>query len=346
MSFLEPLPSNSNRLSSDDSGSDNGSGDYEPPMAFEPQQPAANIQVPEYENIMSTIQDFNEMGSDINILFSIFNRINLARENKTLTESNALLLYRSITEFCTFGNVNLTLAQVTEIGKMFKEASQGTSRDLDLLTSELLRTQLNPETVVNKINDAGENSMLSLDRVFDSEKGVASMMRLCRTLAQLKLKSDKCDKLYSRLQSNTTLQTGQPIDIDSITKMSEKEMNLNEIGINEFAIVLQEMIRQRRSHVREEEQRQHARTQRELLQRKLQREQQREVERQQHENNVRKARSMFHKGGKSIQKKQSQSKKSKPKNIRKSSYHKSKCSKKNIKTQKKYCKNKTKKRSK
>ena len=50
--------------------------------------------------------------------------------------------------------------------------------------------------------------------------------------------------------------------------------------------------------------------------------------------------------GGNIQKKQSQSKKSKPKNKKKSSYHKSKCSKKNIKTQKKYCKNKTKKRSK
>jgi hypothetical protein len=331
-------------LNSDDEGSSNGSGDdnlvesfniAQPPPLAAAEAPLMQKQVPEYENIMEAINDFNAMNSDINILFLIFNRINLALDNKTLTESQADSLYRNITELCTFGNVNLTLAQVTEIGKMFKNASQGTTRDLDLLTLELLRTGSEPEIVVNKIDDAGENSMLSLDRVFDSEKGVASMMRLCRTLAQLNLKSDKCAKFYSRLQSNTTLQTGQPIHIDSITKMSEKEINLNEFGINEFAIVIQEMIRQRRSHVREEEERQRARTQREQ-----QREQQRrQLERQQHEDNVMKARLRFHKGGTVIQKKQYQSKKYKPKNIRKSKYNKPKCTR----THKKYCKNKTKK---
>jgi len=265
----KPLLSISNRLNSDDSGSDNGSGDdalsfhtAQPPPLAAAKAPLMQKQVPEYENIMESINNFDEMDSDINIFFLIFNRINLALDNKTLTESQADSLYKKITELCTFGNVNLTLAQVTEIGKMFKNASQGTARDLDLLTLELLRTGSEPKIVVNKINDAGEDSMLSLNRVFDSEKAVASMMRLCKTLKKLNLEIEKCEKFHNRLQSTTTLQSGQPFDIDSITNMSQQEINLNEFGINEFAIVIQEMIRQRRSHVREEEERQRARTQR------------------------------------------------------------------------------------
>lgn len=330
-------------LTSDYSGSEYGSGDdaesfttvssvkteteTQPPVAAA----AAQKQLSEYANIMESIENFNEMKSDINILFLIFNRINLALDNKTLTESQADSLYRNITELCTFGNVNLTLAQVTEIGKMFKNASQGTARDLDLLTTMLRQ---NGVQVVQQVVATLESTTLPFERIFDSEKAVAAMMRLCRTLSSLGVKNNKCDEFNSRL-----LRGG--MDMDSVARISQQEINLNEFTINEFAIVIQEMIRQRRSHVREEEERQRARTQREQ-----QREQQRrQLERQQHEDNVMKARLRFHKGGTVIQKKQSQSKKYKQKNIRKSKYNKPK-NQYSKKTHKKYCKNKTKKRSK
>jgi hypothetical protein len=323
----------SNRLSSDDEGSSNGSGDdnlvesFNFNIAQPPPVAAAQKQLSEYANIMELIENFNEMKSDINILFLIFNRINLALDNKTLTESQADSLYRNITELCTFGNVNLTLAQVTEIGKMFKNASQGTARDLDLLTTMLRQ---NGVQVVQQVVATLESTTLPFERIFDSEKAVAAMMRLCRTLSSLGVKNNKCDEFNSRL-----LRGG--MDMDSVARISQQEINLNEFTINEFAIVIQEMIRQRRSHVREEEERQRARTQRE--------QQRRQLERQQHEDNVMKARLMFHKGGTVIQKKQSQSKKYKQKNIRKSKYNKPK-NQYSKKTHKKYCKNKTKKRSK
>jgi hypothetical protein len=272
------------------------------PLEQQPQQ--VQKKVSPFDDITARIEmiDPNEMQHShmIGLLFGTFTRIALALGNETLTESEANLLYQSISEINigsgSASRANLTLAQVKELANIFKEASEGTSRDIDLLTLELINQQKKRETLVNKINSVGENTMLSLDRIFDSEKAVAAMMRLCKTLAQLNIDSAKCKMFHDRLQLKT-LQTNKPINMDSVYKMSEQEINLNKMEMDDFTYIIDE------------------------------------INRQEHESNVRKTRPMFHKGGRgnsNIQKKQSRTKKSK--------YNKPKCNKKNIKTQNKYCK--------
>ena len=328
-SLKEPLLLDSNRLSSDDSGSDNGSGDDalsfhtatssvesdQPPVAAAeaplvaaaPPAPAQR-QVPPFDDISARIGMLNEMepgemarSQIIQLLFGIFSRIALALENRTLTEREANTLYKLITRI-NIGNVrrvnHLKVRQVEIIADIFKESSEGTARDIDLLTVMLIPgVHQVPQQVLQQVIDGIESTTLPLDRIFDSEKAVAAMMRFCN----LGVQTNKCAEFNNRLAAGL-LQTGQPINMGSVTRMSQQPINLDKFTNDDFSFIINEINRDA-------------------------------AERQVDENNVWKARSMFHKGGRgNMQKKKSQSKKYKPKNTRKSKYNKYKCSKKNKKT--------------
>ena len=277
--------------------------------------PLVQKQVTPFDDISARIRMINpdEMEHSIIMfqLFGTFSKIALALENKTLTESEANTLYQLIAQInVDESRVNrLTRRQIRILADIFKEASEGTARDVDLLTNMLTQnsgtslfsfddlTSSNIQQVIRGI----EYTHLTLDRVFDSEKAVAAMMRLCRTLSGLGVQTNKCKDFNSRLATGLLL-TGQPINMDSVTRMSEQQINLDQITKPDFTEII---------HAINEDAHE-------------------EAKRQEHESNVRKARLMFHKGGRgNMQKKQSyRSKKSKPKNTRKSKYNKHKCSKK------------------
>jgi hypothetical protein len=305
----------SDRLNSDDSGSDNGSGDdalsfhtaasvesYQPPVAAAA-APVVQKQVPPFVDIGARIGMLNEMrpgemthSQIIQLLFGAFSRIALALDNKTLTEVEANELYQLISQI-NIGDASrvnrLTRRQIEIIADIFKESAEGTARDLDLLTTMLKR---NGEQVVQQVVYRLDSPNVTLERIFDSEKAVAAMLRLCTTLTSLGgVQPNKCNEFNHRLAAGGLLTTGQPIDMASVTRMSQQEINLNQFIEPDFTFVIDELNKY--------------------------------AKRQEHESNVWKARLRFHKGGRgNMQKQKSQSKKSKPKNTRKSKY---KCSKKN-----------------
>jgi len=301
MDLRTPLLSNSNRLSSVYNGSDNGSGDDA--VAAAAAAAPAQKQISQFADISSKIEMFGQIEPEersqiIQTLFGIFSRIALALENRTLTEREANTLYKLITRI-NIGNVrrvnHLKVRQVEIIADIFKESSEGTARDIDLLTVMLIPgVHQVPQQVLQQVIDGIESTTLPLDRIFDSEKAVAAMMRFCN----LGVQTNKCAEFNNRLAAGL-LQTGQPINMGSVTRMSQQPINLDKITNDDFSFIINEINRDA-------------------------------AERQVDENNVWKARSMFHKGGRgNMQKKKSQSKKYKPKNTRKSKYNKSKCSKKN-----------------
>ena len=343
MDSRTPLLSNSNRLSSDDSGSDNGSGDdaksfYTAAASVESDQPqvaAAPLvqrQISQLDDISERIRMINpdemEHNEIIFQLFGTFSKIALALENKTLTESEANTLYQLIAQI-NVGNANrvnrLTRKQIRILADIFKESAEGTARDLDLLTTMLREnsstfgfddlTSPKIQQVVARVVAMLESATLEPDRIFDSEKAIAAMMRLCTSLNGLGVQTNKCNDFNSRLSRGLLLR-GTPIDMASVTRMSQEQINLDQITHDVFTSIIEAI------------------------------NQDADVEaKRQHESEVRKARLRFHKGGRgNMQKKQSsRSKKSKLKNTRKSKYNKSKYNNQLTKTQKKILKNKTKK---
>jgi hypothetical protein len=262
MNFLkEPLLSKNRPLSSDDSGSSNGSGEYEPPMASVPQQPAAaKRQVSEFDQIMNTIRNFNEEVDpfDIQVLFAIFNKITLALNNRELTQDEANMLYKEVPHL-NIGrdNIHLTLKQVMEIANIFQNSSQGSARDIDLLTLKFINspTQESKQSFLDNFNSAGEISELSLDRVFASERSIAAMMRLCN---EIKVEgfadnATKCTSFNDRLKignsSNGTprlkignLTNGKPFDMDRIVASSKEKINLSEIDAEHLDGMIEGML--------------------------------------------------------------------------------------------------------
>ena len=260
MNFLkEPLLSKNRPLSSDESGSSNGSGEYEPPMASVPQQPAAaKRQVSEFDQIMNTIRNFNEEVDpfDIQVLFAIFNKITLALNNRELTQDEANMLYKEVPHL-NIGrdNIHLTLKQVMEIANIFQNSSQGSARDIDLLTLKFINspTQESKQSFLDNFNSAGEISELSLERVFASERSIASMMRLCN---EIKVEgfadyATKCTSFNDRLgnSSNGTprlktgnLTNGKPFDMDRIVASSKEKINLSEIDAEHLDGLIEGML--------------------------------------------------------------------------------------------------------
>ena len=260
MNFLkESLLSKNRPLSSDDSGSSNGSGEYEPPMASVPQQPAAaKRQVSEFDQIMNTIRNFNEEVDpfDIQVLFAIFNKITLALNNRELTQDEANMLYKEVPHL-NIGrdNIHLTLKQVMEIANIFQNSSQGSARDIDLLTLKFINspTQESKQSFLDNFNSAGEISELSLERVFASERSIAAMMRLCN---EIKVEgfadyATKCTSFNDRLgnSSNGTprlktgnLTNGKPFDMDRIVASSKEKINLSEIDAEHLDGMIEGML--------------------------------------------------------------------------------------------------------
>ena len=260
MNFLkESLLSKNRPLSSDDSGSSNGSGEYEPPMASVPQQPAAaKRQVSEFDQIMNTISNFNEEVDpfDIQVLFAIFNKITLALNNRELTQDEANMLYKEVPHL-NIGrdNIHLTLKQVMDIANIFQNSSQGSARDIDLLTLKFINspTQESKQSFLDNFNSAGEISELSLERVFASERSIAAMMRLCN---EIKVEgfadyATKCTSFNDRLgnSSNGTprlktgnLTNGKPFDMDRIVASSKEKINLSEIDAEHLDGMIEGML--------------------------------------------------------------------------------------------------------
>lgn len=279
--------------------------------------PLVQKQVPQFNDIAEKIKVLKDLEPDemarseiITSLFGIFSRIALALDNKTLTESDANTLYQFIAQI-NVGDANrvnhLTLRQIKIFADIFKEASEGTARDIDLLTNMLTQESstfsfydLTSPKIAQVIRGI-ESATLPLERIIDSEKAVAAMIRFCRTLSGLGVQTNKCKDFSQRLAIGSLL-TGAPIDMNSVTRMSKQQINLDQITEPDFTEIIEAINEDAHE----------------------------EAKRQEHESNVRKARSMFHKGGRgNMQKKQSyRSKKSKPKNTRKSKYNKHKCSKK------------------
>jgi len=289
-----------------------------PPVAVAAAAAAAPIQnqVSQLNDIASKIRMLiPEIPSEIDmqhseiiqLLFGIFSRISLALDNKTLTEREANTLYQLIAgiNIGDESRVNhLTRRQIKIFADIFKESSEGTARDLDLLTTMLEQTSgtfgfddlTSPK--IQQVVDGLESATLPLERIIDSEKAVAAMIRLCRFLNNLGVQTNKCNDFKSRLARGFLL-TGAPINMNSVDRMSQERINLDQITEADFTAVIEE----------------------------INKDADEEAKRQKHESEVWKARSMFHKGGRgNMQKKKSQSKKYKPKNTRKSKY---KCSKKN-----------------
>jgi hypothetical protein len=289
-----------------------------PPVAVAAAAAAAPIQnqVSQLNDITSKIRMLiPEIPSEIDmqhseiiqLLFGIFSRISLALDNKTLTEREANTLYQLIAgiNIGDESRVNhLTRRQIKIFADIFKESSEGTARDLDLLTTMLEQTSgtfgfddlTSPK--IQQVVDGLESATLPLERIIDSEKAVAAMIRLCRFLNNLGVQTNKCNDFKSRLARGFLL-TGAPINMNSVDRMSQERINLDQITEADFTAVIEE----------------------------INKDADEEAKRQKHESEVWKARSMFHKGGRgNMQKKKSQSKKYKPKNTRKSKY---KCSKKN-----------------
>ena len=331
MDLREPLLSNSNRLSSDDSGSDSGSGDdaatfYTAAASVESDQPPvaaaaaplAQRQISQLDDISDRIRTLNEMrpgemehSEIITSLFGTFSRIALALNNRTLTEGEANELYQLISQI-NIGDASrvnrLTRRQIKIFADIFKESAEGTARDLDLLTTMLRQ---NGVQAVQHVVARLQSATLAIERIFDSEKAVSAMMRLCTTLTSLGVQPpNKCNEFNHRLAIGF-LTTGQPIDMTSVTSMSQQEINLDQLIEPDFTFIIDEINK--------------------------------DAKRQEHESEVWNARLRFHKGGRgNMQKKQSsRSKKYKPKNTRKSKYNKSKYNKSKYnkqitKTQKKY----------
>ena len=329
----EPLLSNSNRLSSDDSGSDYGSGDDalsfhtaaasvesdQPPVAAAAAAPLAQRQISQLDDISARIGMINpdemERSQIIQLLFGVFSRIALALNNRTLTEGEANELYQLISQI-NIGDASrvnrLTRRQIKIFADIFKESAEGTARDLDLLTTMLRRR--NGVQTVQQVVARLQSATLAIERIFDTEKAVSAMMRLCTTLTSLGVQPpNKCNEFNHRLAAGGLLTTGQPIDMASVTRMSQQEINLDQLIEPDFTFIIDE--------INQDAKRQ----------------------RQKHESEVWNARLRFHKGGRgNMQKKQSsRSKKYKPKNTRKSKYNKSKYNKSKYnkqitKTQKKY----------
>jgi hypothetical protein len=331
MDLTAPLLSNSNRLSSDDSGSDYGSGDdalsfhtaaasvesEQPPVAAAA-APLAQRQISQLNDISDKIRTLNEMrpgemehSEIITSLFGTFSRIALALNNRTLTEGEANELYQLISQI-NIGDASrvnrLTRRQIKIIADIFKESAEGTARDLDLLTTMLRR---NGVQAVQQVVARLQSATLAIERIFDTEKAVSAMMRLCTTLTSLGFQPIKCNEFSHRLAAGGLLTTGQPIDMASVTRMSQQEINLDQLIEPDFTFIIDEINE--------------------------------DAKRQEHESEVWNARLRFHKGGRgNMQKKQSsRSKKYKPKNTRKSKYNKSKYNKSKYnkqitKTQKKY----------
>lgn len=331
MDLREPLLSNSNRLSSDDSGSDSGSSDDaasfytaaasvasdQSPLAAAAAPPVAQRQVPTFDDIAARIGMLNEIqpgemerSEIIQLIFGAFSKIALALDNRTLTEDQANQLYQLISQINVGdeSRVNrLTRRQIKIIADIFKESAEGTARDLDLLTTMLRR---NGVQAVQQVVARLQSATLAIERIFDSEKAVAAMMRLCTTLTTLGVQPNKCAEFNNRLAAGVLL-SGQPIDMASVTRMSQQEINLDQLIEPDFTFIIDEINQ--------------------------------DAKRQEHESEVWNARLRFHKGGRgNMQKKQSsRSKKYKPKNTRKSKYNKSKYNKSKYnkqitKTQKKY----------
>ena len=327
MDLTAPLLSNSNRLSSDDSGSDYGSGDDaatfytaasvesdQPPVAAAA-APLAQRQISQLDDIGARIGMINpdemERSQIIQLLFGVFSRIALALNNRTLTEDEANELYQLISQI-NIGDASrvnrLTRRQIKIFADIFKESAEGTARDLDLLTTMLRQNGVQAvQQVVAKLQSA----TLAIERIFDTEKAVSAMMRLCITLTSLGFQPIKCNEFNHRLAAGGLLTTGQSIDMASVTRMSQQEINLDQLIEPDFTFIIDEINK--------------------------------DAKRQEHESEVWNARLRFHKGGRgNMQKKQSsRSKKYKPKNTRKSKYNKSKYNKSKYnkqitKTQKKY----------
>ena len=330
MDLTAPLLSNSNRLSSDDSGSDYGSGDDaatfytaasvesdQPPVAAAA-APLAQRQISQLVDISARIGMINpdemERSQIIQLLFGTFSRIALALNNRTLTEGEANELYQLISQI-NIGDASrvnrLTRRQIKIIADIFKESAEGTARDLDLLTTMLRRN--GGVQAVQQVVARLQSATLAIDRIFDSEKAVSAMMRLCTTLTSLGFQPIKCNEFNHRLAAGGLLTTGQSIDVASVTRMSQQEINLDQLIEPDFTFIIDEINQDAKK------------------------------KRQEHESEVWNARLRFHKGGRgNMQKKQSsRSKKSKLKNTRKSKYNKSKYNKSKYnkqitKTQKKY----------
>ena len=330
MDLREPLLSNSNRLSSDDSGSDSGSGDdaatfytaasvesEQPPVAAAA-APLAQRQISQLVDISARIGMINpdemERSQIIQLLFGVFSRIALALNNRTLTEDEANELYQLISQI-NIGDASrvnrLTRRQIKIFADIFKESAEGTARDLDLLTTMLRQ---NGVQAVQHVVARLQSATLAIERIFDTEKAVSAMMRLCTTLTSLGVQPpNKCNEFNHRLAAGGLLTTGQPIDMASVTRMSQQEINLDQLIEPDFTFIIDEINQDAKK------------------------------KRQEHESEVWNARLRFHKGGRgNMQKKQSsRSKKYKPKNTRKSKYNKSKYNKSKYnkqitKTQKKY----------
>ena len=131
----------------------------------------------------------------IMILFTNLNRMNLAlHENRILTQEEANELYRLMSQFnigsSATNPTHLSPAGVNRFRLKIKESSEGTSYDINLFNLELIdaKNRQDIEGIISRINSAGENSNLSIDRIFSGEKSVAAMMRLCKTIEDFKVK--------------------------------------------------------------------------------------------------------------------------------------------------------------
>lgn len=287
-SLKQPLLSNSNRLSSDDSGSDSGSSDDalsfhtaaaasvasdQSPLAAAAAPPVAQRQVPTFDDITARIGMLNEMqpgemahSQIIQLIFGAFSKIALALDNRTLTEDQANQLYQLISQINVGdeSRVNrLTRRQIKIIADIFKESAEGTARDLDLLTTMLRQ---NGVQVVQEVVHRLDSPNVALERIIDSEKAVAAMMRLCTTLTTLGVQPqpNKCAEFNNRLAAGFLL-SGQPIDMALLTRMSQQPINLDQFIERDFTFVINELNQ--------------------------------DAKRQEHESEVWNARLRFHKGG-------------------------------------------------
>ena len=184
-------------------------------------------------------------GQAIMTIFTQLSRMNIAlHDNHTLQQNEIDYLYRLMSQFNISANAKksayLSPHGINSFALKIKEASEGSSYDVNLLTLELNRAnneenkQVLIKSIITSINSSGEDSNLAMDRIFGSEKSVAAMMRLCKTIEELKnemargdevgFNCSKCVAFYNRFPQ-LILHNGQPIDFTKVQSILSLPIN-------------------------------------------------------------------------------------------------------------------------
>jgi len=198
------------------------------------------------------------------ILFTNLQRMNVAlHENHILTQEEANELYTLMSQFNIGASATnptyLSPAGINRFRLKVKESVEGSSYDVNLLTLKLIDAKNRQDIegiqgiIMSEINSAGEGSNLSMDRIFGSDKSVAAMMRLCKTIEDFKVEEgggdrfncSKCVTFYERFP-RLILHTGEPINFTTVQNVLSQPITTNRYSYHDFSDDIETLITRQR----------------------------------------------------------------------------------------------------